>query len=225
VQGVFITGTDTGIGKTWATLGLMRAWRERGVSVAGMKPVATGCDQTAAGLRNTDALLIRSEASREVDYAKVNPYAFQPPAAPLFAARAAGISIDAEPIRAAWRELSAWADRVVVEGVGGWRMTLDRDLELAGVVRELGWPVILVVGMRLGCINHARLTVEAVQDDGVVVCGWIASCVDPGYGQAEETIALLTEQLPAPLLGVIPHLDRLDIGRIAANLQPPEPLP
>lgn len=217
-QGYFITGTDTDAGKTWVTLGLMAGLRARGVVVNGMKPVASGCDVTESGPQNKDARLLMEQADVQHDYAHVNPYAFVPAIAPHIAARQAGVSISMERIRLAFQQLRSRSDCTLVEGIGGWRVPLNDSETLVDLVRMLGLPVILVVGMRLGCINHALLSAESVLADNVELHGWVANRIDPGYESAEETISTLLHRIPAPLLGVVPFLERMEVGMIAGNL-------
>jgi len=217
-QGYFITATDTDVGKTWVTLGLMAGLRKRGAVVTGMKPVASGCDITESGPRNKDARMLMEQAVVRHDYALVNPYAFVPAIAPHIAARQAGVCISMEHIRNSFQQLRSGSDYALVEGIGGWRVPLNERETLVDLVRVLGLPVILVVGMRLGCINHALLSTESILADGVALHGWVANRIDPGYEQAEDTITTLSHRIPAPLLGQVPYLERLDADEIAANL-------
>lgn len=202
--GIFITGTDTGCGKTLVTLALMQALQRQGLSVAGMKPVASGAAWQDDCWQNDDAVRIRAACSGEVPYRRVNPWVFREAMAPHQAALRAGIEITRQPVLDAWHELAQQAEVVLVEGVGGWRVPLSGSLDLAQLVQELGLPVLLVVGLRLGCINHARLTAEAMQNDGVRTLGWIGTRVDPGYDEAPETMAYLAGVLPGPCLGTVP---------------------
>jgi len=213
--GVFVTATDTGAGKTWTTIAMMTALRRQGLKVAGMKPVATGCEETAAGLRNADALSIQAETVEPAAYECINPYAFRPTIAPHLAAQDAGIEIDMNRIVSAYTVLSSHSDVVLVEGVGGWRVPLGRDRFLVDLVRRLDLPVVLVVGLRLGCINHALLTAEVMVTDGVPLLGWVANPVDPEYAEGPRTIDTLTASIPAPLLAALPFLPSLDAGRLA----------
>ena len=217
--GYFITGTDTGSGKTWIALGLMAALQAQGRVVAGMKPVASGCELTGRGLRNKDACLLLAQASQRQDYALVNPYAFLPPIAPHIAAEKDGVTIEVTHINKAFQRLQSGVDCTVVEGVGGWRVPLNEKQTLADLVRTLDLPVILVVGLQLGCINHTLLSAEAIQGDGIRLCGWVANQIDPGYENTEATVKILTQKLPAPLLGQVPHLDRMDVSFIASCLR------
>ena len=218
--GLFITATDTGVGKTWATLALMEALRLQGMNVAGMKPVAAGCEETEHGLRSADAILIQAHASQYHDYALINPYAYRPPVAPHVAAERANINIDFSCIAGAYRKIAAGADCVLVEGIGGWRVPLGQDRTLVDLVRFLGLPVVLVVGLRLGCINHALLSAECLQADKITLCGWLANRLEPDYLETEKTLGLLERHIPAPCLGVLPHLAFLDPVTLAAHVDP-----
>ncbi|MEA3640684.1 MAG: dethiobiotin synthase [Lamprobacter sp.] len=205
-QGLFVTGTDTEVGKTEVTLGLMAALQRRGLSVLGMKPVAAGSVLTADGLRNEDALRIQAQGSKPLAYSAINPYAFAPPIAPHIAAAHAGVEIQLEPIKTAYARLAAQADWVLVEGAGGWRVPLGPCLTLADLPSALDLPVVLVVGLRLGCLNHALLSAESIQASGLQLAGWVANRIDPAMAAAEENLATLRERLPAPCFGVIPWL-------------------
>lgn len=202
-RSVFVTGTDTGIGKTYASVALLASLRARGLRAAGMKPVASGCRATAQGLRNEDAEALIAASDPAPAYADCNPYAFEPPIAPHVAAREAGDEVRLEPIRTAYARLAGDADRVVVEGVGGWLAPLSDSLMQADLARALQLPVILVVGLRLGCLNHALLSARAIRADGCVLAGWIANRIDPAMQRSEENLATLRARLDAPLLGVL----------------------
>lgn len=211
----FVTGTDTGAGKTFASVALLHALRAGGASAVGMKPVASGCDATSEGLRNDDALALQAASDPRPAYALVNPYALPEPTAPQLAAERAGVRVTLAPMLEAYRALQALAPTVVVEGVGGWLAPLADDLEQSDLVRALDLPVILVVGLRLGCLNHARLTARAIQADGCHLHGWIGSNVEalePRY------IALVAQALPAPCLGVLPHAPGASPASLAGNL-------
>ncbi len=206
-QGIFITGTDTGCGKTEITLGLMQALQQRGERVLGMKPVASGAARTHQGLRNEDALRIQTQCSSELAYELVNPFAYEPPVAPHLAAQAAGRPIVLSAIAEVYRRLIGMADRVVVEGVGGWSVPLDGETAtVADLALCLDLPVILVVGLRLGCINHALLTEAAIRQSGARLLGWVANQVDPRMASLEGNLQTLRERLPAPCLGMVPWL-------------------
>jgi dethiobiotin synthetase len=205
VSGLFVSGTDTGIGKTHASCALLVALRARGLRATGMKPVASGSRVTADGLRNEDAEALIKASDPVPEYGDCNPLAFEPPIAPHLAAWQAGRPITLEPLRAAHARLAANADRVVVEGVGGWAVPFSDTLGQADLVRALGLPVVLVVGMRLGCLNHALLSVRAIAADGCRLVGWIANRIDPEMALADENIATLRARIDAPLLGILPH--------------------
>jgi dethiobiotin synthetase len=208
----FVTGTDTGVGKTLVSTALLRGLRRRGASVAGMKPVASGSVRTPAGLRNDDALALAAEASRPWPYETVNPYCFEPAIAPHLAAAAAGVGIALPPLVRAFRQLQAGSDTVVVEGAGGFLVPLGASLSLADLPGALGLEIILVVGLRLGCLNHALLSVEAIGSRGLRVAGWVGNSIDPGFARPEQNLATLRERIAAPCLGVIPALPRPDPG-------------
>ena len=205
MNGCFVTGTDTGIGKTRASVALLHALRAQGHRAIGMKPVASGCEATAGGWRNEDALALQDASDPRPDYGDLNPYALPAPLAPEIAAREAGIAIDLERLDAAWQRLRAQADAVVVEGVGGWAAPLSATLDQIDLVRRWRLPVVMVVGLRLGCLNHARLTARAIAGDGATLLGWIANDIDPQMARREENFALLQARLEAPCLGRIPH--------------------
>lgn len=218
-QAWFITATDTGAGKTVASLGLLAALADRGRSVAGMKPVASGSQPDAAGnLRNEDAVLLQARGVPGIPYADVNPYALREPIAPHFAAARGGIQVDLAVIGAAFARLSARVDAVVVEGIGGWRVPLNEIETTADLVRRLELPVVLVVGLRLGCISHALLTAEAIRRDGIELRAWIANRIDPDYAETQATVEFLDARLAAPRMGIIPRLGAPSAGLVAARL-------
>lgn len=218
-KGLFVTGTDTGCGKTLVTLGLMARLQQAGQIVMGMKPVASGAEATPQGLRNEDALLIQRQCSCQVPYELINPFAYAPPIAPHLAAEEAGHPILLETIHDSYRQLAAQADRVIVEGVGGWRVPLGDGLKLADLVRLLDLEVVMVVGMKLGCLNHALLTEESILRDGLRLRGWVANQVDPKMLAREGNLRSLRENLESPCLGEVPNLPRITPQRIAQDLQ------
>jgi dethiobiotin synthetase len=222
-HGVYVTGTDTGIGKTLSSCTLLHALRARGLRAVGMKPLASGCDITPEGLRNEDALALRDASDPRPAYADINPFALPAPLAPEIAAREAGVEVTLAPILAAHARLAAMADAVVVEGVGGWMAPLATGLMQADLVRALELPVVLVVGLRLGCLNHAYLGARAIQADGCRLLGWIGSGVDPDMLRIDENRALLAARLPAPCLGWLPWQSEPDPGLLAGRLRLPEP--
>lgn len=206
-QAFFVTGTDTEIGKTTIAAGLLHAARIAGLSTAAAKPVASGCVRTADGLRNDDALALLGECTLALRYEEVNPLAFEPAIAPHLAAREAGVLLDVaalqEPVQAI---LDKRAALTLVEGAGGWRVPLSGRESLSDLAIALNLPVILVVGVRLGCINQAVLTAEAIARDGLPLAGWVANLVDPQTSRLEENLATLAERLCAPCLGYVPRL-------------------
>lgn len=207
MKGWFVTGTDTDCGKTVVTAGLAHKLSRAGRRVAVMKPVASGCERTPDGLRNADALALIAAAGEERPYEQVNPYAFAPAIAPHIAAAQAGQRIDLRRIGATACGLAAGRDVLLVEGAGGWRVPLGDDEDMAAMARVLRLPVILVVGMRLGCINHALLTVEAIEHDGCRLAGWVANAVDPDMAEWDANLRTLQAAIAAPCLGIVPHLD------------------
>lgn len=217
-KGIFVTGTDTGIGKTWTAQALMYALKSRGLNVSGMKPVASGGTNVGNGLKNEDALLIQAQCSKEQPYEWINPYVFAEPIAPHIAAQKTGINIDLGAITEAYANLAGSSDFVVVEGVGGWRVPLSDRLSTIDMVRALNLPVLLVIGMRLGCINHAILTAECIRADGILLSGLVMNAIDAGYTYQDQTRQTLTRSINAPLLGVLPHMGPGDIAILAANL-------
>lgn len=210
--GWFITGTDTGVGKTRTACLLLEALAREGKRAIGMKPVASGCRETAAGLRSEDAERLQAASGVAVDYAEVNPYAFAPGTAPHLAAQESGKEIRNEKIFESFQRLRQKAPWLVVEGIGGWMVPLGEHLTMANVARAMRLPVILVVGLRLGCLNHALLTVAAIQHDGVPLAGWIANQIDPAMTHVDENIAALNERIPAPLLAHFPYRSPDDHG-------------
>lgn len=198
----FLTGTDTEIGKTFITCALLQRARQLGFKAAGVKPVAAGTDHFG---KNEDVENIRAASSLSLPDAIINPYCFKAAVAPHIAAREEGINIDFSKIKAACDSARQQADLVIIEGVGGFRVPLGEDGDSADLAVKLGLPVILVVGMRLGCINHALLTDEAISARQLKIAGWVANRIDPNMARFEENLATLNAQLNAPLLGVVPH--------------------
>jgi dethiobiotin synthetase len=207
-RGFFVTGTDTGVGKTVAAAALTRALVARDLRVAVMKPVASGSDSTPRGPRNSDALALMAAANVAAPYEVVNPYCFLPPVSPHIAAREAGVVIDLGLLRSRFDSLAAVSDCVIVEGAGGWLAPLGDSSAMADLAAALALPVIVVVGLRLGCLNHALLTRESLGARGAAFAGWIANAVDPGFERAAENLATLTARLGQPPLARIPFLDR-----------------
>lgn len=204
----FVTGTDTGAGKTLVAAALLVAAGRRGLRTVGVKPVASGCDRVAGELRNDDALVLARAMSESLAYELVNPVALEPAIAPHIALAEAGLSLSAADLAARCRPaLATAADFAVVEGAGGWRVPLNEHETLADTAAALALPVILVVAMRLGCINHALLSAEAIRHDGLRLAAWVANYADPAMGRPAENLATLKQWLPAPLIGTIPALN------------------
>ena len=205
MTGYFITGTDTGVGKTCVSLALMRAFKLQDNKVAGMKPVSAGCIRTDKGLRNDDAIQLQNESSIEIPYSSVNPYAYEPPIAPHIAAQEAGEKIELDTITACYNEIAKQSDIVIVEGAGGWLVPISGTETMADVAVRLQLPVILVVGMQLGCLNHALLSVASIKASELTLAGWIANHASKHMEKSQKNIDSLTHRISAPLLGVIPH--------------------
>ncbi|MFI3156566.1 MAG: dethiobiotin synthase [Methylococcaceae bacterium] len=216
-KGYFITGTDTNVGKTWATIALMRYFKNQGKSVAGMKPVASGCLMQNGQLKNEDALLIQENASLPVDYDWVNPYAYELPVSPHIA----GINNPArlDVLAAKFELLKTLADIIVVEGAGGWYSPLNQQEANSDLAKALALPVIMVVAIRLGCINHAKLTYQAITQSGVNCAGWIAVCTDPDLLYRDENILTIKTAVDAPLLGVLAYTEDVDFDFFSEQLK------
>lgn len=217
-QGVFVTGTDTGVGKTEVALGLMAGLQRRGLRVQGMKPVASGGVRDGSGLHCADALRLQAQCSRRPPYERVNPFAFEPAIAPQIAAARARVGIALAPIRAAYWALAAEADWVVVEGVGGWRVPLGPALAVSDLPAALGLPAVLVVGLRLGCINHALLSAEAIRASGCRLLAWVGCASVPEMAAQAENLTSLRERIGAPNLGVVPWLEPPRADAVADHL-------
>ncbi|EOI3567481.1 dethiobiotin synthase [Cronobacter dublinensis] len=202
----FITGTDTEVGKTIASCALLEAAKAAGHRAVGYKPVASGSEMTPEGLRNSDALALRRHSSVALGYEQVNPLTFEEPTSPHIASQEEGRAIDFTVLSAGLRALESQADWVLVEGAGGWFTPLADDATFADWVQQERLPVILVVGVKLGCINHALLTAQAVQAAGLRLAGWVANDVQPPGRRHEAYLATLQRLLPAPMLGEIPWL-------------------
>lgn len=209
----FVTGTDTDSGKTLATSGLLMAFNRESTRLGsqwltlGVKPIASGCEMTSSGLRNSDALQLMACSTLKLSYEQVNPFSFLPAIAPHIAAKNAGINLSPEAIAARLDlPVFAAADLCLLEGAGGWRLPLGEGRYLSELVQQLQLPVILIVGMKLGCLNHALLTQEAILADGLEIAGWVANRIDPHMSVFDENLATLKEMMSAPFLGCIPHL-------------------
>ncbi|MGG5290473.1 dethiobiotin synthase [Pseudomonas shirazensis] len=219
-QAYFIAGTDTDVGKTTIAAGLLHAARLQGLSTLAAKPVASGCTVTNKGLRNADALALIDQSTIQLPYERVNPFAFEPAIAPHLAAREADVALAVPALLKAMQEILAeGADFTLIEGAGGWRVPLSDHANLSDLAIALKLPVILVVGVRLGCINHALLSAEAIARDGLQLAGWVANVIDPRTSRLEENLASLAERLPAPCLGRVPKLKQASADAVAEHLQ------
>jgi len=217
-RGWFITGTDTGVGKTLVTSAMLHVLAGKGERVVGMKPVASGCREVDGMLRSDDADSLIMAGSVAAGYDLVCPYRFVPAIAPHIAAMEAGRDIDIDIIVDNYRQLAQRADRVLVEGVGGWEVPLGERLSMADVAVELGLPVVIVVGARLGCINHALLTRQAVHARGLPLAGWVFNHIDPDMQRTVAVLDALRERMGSPLLGVVPHAQTPGHEEVAAFL-------
>ena len=221
-HGIFITGTDTGVGKTVVAVGLVHLLAGQGHRVVGLKPIASGAEQTPAGLRNADALALAAAGTVTLPYELTNPHCFEPPVAPHLAAAETGVWLAADELTRWYERASAAADVAIVEGAGGWRVPLHPEGFLSDLPERLGLGVILVVGLRLGCLNHARLTFEAIEHPGRCrFVGWIGNRVDPTLPRLEQNLASLERLLGQPPLAVLPHLEVPSPGVVASLLESP----
>jgi dethiobiotin synthetase len=221
VTHLFITGTDTGVGKTVVTAGLLRAFQAKGLSTLGMKPVAAGCELRDGEWHNEDVDHLLAAANLAVGADDINPYRLKAAIAPHIAAAQEGVTISIANIRSAFTALIHRADCVLVEGVGGFVVPLNDAHDTADLARELALPVVLVVGLRLGCINHALITAEAIRARGLTIAGWVGNSMDPDMPVRKENIAALDARLNAPCLGIVPWLGggAADSAKIATYLQ------
>jgi len=220
-RGLFIAGTDTGVGKTLVAVSVVRALVARGIAVAAMKPVAAGATSTPSGPRNEDALALAAAASIEAPYERINPYCLRAAVSPHIAASAEGIAIDVALIRQRFEELAQGAECVIVEGAGGWLAPIGARETLADVARALALPVVLVVGLRLGCLNHTLLSVRAIEADGLELVGWIGNAIDPGFERAAENLATLAQRLGCAPLALVPHVNRASEQRLEPGIALP----
>ena len=205
-QSCFVTGTDTGVGKTLVSAALVLALRERGFRAAGIKPLASGAARTREGLRNEDGNLLLSVSSSGYDYEHINPVVLEPAIAPHIAAEEAGVRLSARQLAAAANPVQT-GDRLVVEGVGGWLVPLSDAESMADVAQLLDFPVLLVVALRLGALNHALLTAEQIRQQGLTLGGWVATEPDPDTARRDANFAYLKHALPTPCLGRVPFLE------------------
>jgi dethiobiotin synthetase len=220
-QGYFVTGTSTGVGKTLVSCALLYAFGMRGKTAVGMKPIASGCEDGQC----TDVDLLVEASSVIARRELINPYALIPPIAPHIAARRAGIEINVDTIRKAWLELKTIADVVIVEGIGGFLVPLNDYQDGGDMARALGLPIVLVVGMQLGCLNHALLTAQAVRTTGLVLAGWVANRIDPQMAAFDENVLALEQRLDCPLLAVLPFEPAADAKKLSGLLNVSEMVP
>ncbi|NBO10854.1 MAG: dethiobiotin synthase [Methylophilaceae bacterium] len=199
-QGFFVTGTDTDVGKTYIATALVRHFAKQGYQTVGMKPVAAGCETVSGELRNSDVTALVAASNVKALIGDVNPYAFEPAIAPHIAAEQSGVVISMAKIKQAFDALQAQADVVVVEGAGGFRVPLNREETMADLAVQLNLPVIMVVGIRLGCINHALMTAGSIRATGLNLVGWVANRIDPNMPALEENIATLKAMIKAPCI-------------------------
>jgi dethiobiotin synthetase len=218
-QAYFITGTDTEIGKTWCSATLMHYFRRQGLSVIGMKPIASGCHRVDGQLRNEDALILQENASKPIAYELVNPYAFEQPVSPHIASAEEGKVIDLSVIKEKFEVLKNRADVIIVEGVGGWMAPLTASDDVSDLALALQLPVILVVGIRLGCINHARLSYSAIKAKGVQCAGWIANCTQADMLAQKQNIQTIKAFIDVPLLGEIAFSPETDFTALSKYIE------
>jgi dethiobiotin synthetase len=211
----FITGTDTGVGKTLVSCALLHAFAAQDKKVVGFKPVAAGCDEND---HNDDAKRLRAASNILTTYGQVNPYCFVQPVAPHIAARNSGVRIELSRILTTYHELASLTDEVIVEGAGGFLVPLNDKQDSSDLARELGLPIIVVVGMRLGCLNHALLTMRVIADCELPCAGWIANVLDAEMPALQENIEALRMRIEAPLLGVIPYQPIVDERAVSSLL-------
>lgn len=214
-QGFFITGTDTNVGKTWTTVALMRYFKNQGKSVIGMKPVAAGCNIREGLLVNDDALLLQENASIRLDYKLINPYGFELPVSPHIAGK--NNPVDLAQVTAIFDTIKDQAQVVVIEGAGGWYSPINATQDNCDLAVALSLPVLLVVAIKLGCINHAILTYKAILNEGLDCAGWIAVCVNDQELCIEDNIAFIKQYLAAPLLAVLPFQETPDFDALAEH--------
>jgi dethiobiotin synthetase len=203
--GIFVTGTDTGVGKTLVSVSLVKALVKHGLRVSAMKPIASGSEHTPAGLRNADAMALAAASNVAAPYTAINPYCFEPAISPHIAAEEAGIDVDMRVIRQSFETLAASADVIVVEGAGGWYSPMSHSLAMSDLPILLDLPVLLVVGLRLGCLNHALLTRRAIEANGAELAGWVANSIDPTMERQAQNLSSLERGLGGAPLSVFPH--------------------
>jgi len=217
-KGYFITGTDSGIGKTFVSCALLQAFADKGISVSTMKPIAAGCDQTADGWRNDDALQLMKHTNVDLSYQQVNPVALPSPIAPHLAIEHLNQTVTIEKLTGHFENIKNSADYFIVEGAGGWLVPLNETESMADIPKSFGLDIILVVGMRLGCLNHALLTAAAIEQSNNHLIGWVANIIDPSMLMIEKNILTLRKRIKTPLLGTLPHMKMKEISAASKNL-------
>lgn len=218
---IFVTGTDTGVGKTVVTKALIEHFVAQGLKVSAMKPVAAGAVEIDSILRNEDADILLNAINTDFSYSEVNPYVFKSPIAPHIAAQHEGVKIDINVLDAAYEVLSNHSDKVIIEGAGGWQVPLQHNVTFADWVASHQWPVVLVVGIRVGCLNHAQLTYLDIQNKKNPLLGWVANMIEPDVLHVDDIIESLSRSIGAPMLGKIPYIsdvNNVDIARYLNNL-------
>jgi dethiobiotin synthetase len=222
IDAFFIAGTDTDVGKTVASKAILNALANKGLKTIGYKPVAAGSDKTELGFHNSDALFLQNASTVDVAYDDVNPYALELPASPHIAAKAEGIEIEYSVLSDKLAQHKQQSDIVLVEGAGGWRVPVSDADCLSTWVQQEKLPVVLVVGIKLGCLSHAMLTLDAIKADGLNVVGWVANRVNPGTEHYAEIIEMLEQKIDAPKIGEIPYVPsvkRKELGKYI-NVEP-----
>lgn len=220
---VFVTGTDTDAGKTLVASTLLHLARQQGFQTLGLKPIAAGCDWQGGELVNADALSLKAQTSLDVSYFQVNPVTLEPPIAPHIAASEAGVSLNTQALlQHCQAQLSLPHDFGLVEGAGGWLVPLNEKETLADFAVQLKLPVVLVVGMKLGCISHALLTVQCIQQMGCQLIGWVANQVDPAMARLEENLNTLKDRIDADFLGLVPYLPEANAETASSYIRLPK---
>jgi len=213
-RAMFVTGTDTDAGKTYISAALLRHFAAQSLRVVGMKPVASGVTELDGVLHNSDVTQLRQASNVQADVRWINPYCFAPAIAPHIAAQQAGVAIDLQQIKQAYEQLCGMADVVVVEGAGGWLVPLNGQQTIADLAQLLDIPIVLVVRIRLGCINHALLSVADIQRRGLTLLGWVANCMEDEMPVMQENIATLQQLIAAPCLAVVGHHGQVNFNGI-----------
>ena len=215
----FITGTDTGVGKTEITLALMKGLQDKGHRVNAMKPIATGGEKKGDGLVNDDALRLQSQSSSAIEYKYINPYIYEPAIAPHIAAQSAGETIEVSRVKDNFGKLCSSSDYTLVEGIGGWHVPINKHQSTVDIAKQINLPIIMVVGFRLGCLNHALLTYQAIKLARLRCVGWVANTIDPNLERMQENYTALKERLDCPCIGAIPYISQPKTEDIAMLLK------